>query len=99
MKNYDLIEFNDYTNFITKMNSVIDVSCLDYIPKTAHKYSIRMFNTRKSLIEYLKESSQNLNSYIILNGSLKDFSKDLVVIFLDGTYTDLDEIVIGGHYE
>lgn len=96
---FDLIEFEDYTTFITKMNAFVDVSCLEYIPKGCSKYCLKMFNSRKSLISELSEKSQNLNSYVVLNGSLKDFSKELVILFLDGVYTDLDRVVIGGHYE
>lgn len=94
----DLIEVDSYIQFLTKVNAIIDTSCLEDVPKNAGSYKIKMFNTRKELIDDLKVYSQSLNSYIVLSGSLKDPSKDLVVLYLDNFYTDFDKVVIGGHY-
>lgn len=99
MKVIDIIEVDNYLQFLTKVNGVFNPSCLDTIPKNASSYKIKMFNTREDLINNLKEYSQELNSYIILSGSLKDPSRDLVILYLDGLFTNFDSIVIGGHYE
>ena len=95
----DIIEVDNYLQFLTKVNSIFDVECLDIIPKNASSYKIKMFNKRESLIDDLKEYSQSLNSYIVLSGSLRDASKELVVLYLDDVYTDFNNIIIGGHYE
>lgn len=99
MDNYEVIEVDNYPQFIVKVNSIFNVECLDSIPKNARNYKLKMFNRRDDLINDLKNYSEGLNSYILLNGSVKDPSKDLVVMYLPGVCTDFSEIVIGGHYE
>lgn len=99
MENFEVIEVDNYPQFIAKVNSIFSVECLDSIPKNAKNYKLKMFNKREDLINNLKNYSEFLNSYILLNGSIKDQSKDLVVMYLSGVCTDFSEIVIGGHYE
>lgn len=100
MNKVEVVEVDNYLQFLTKVNSIFDVNCLDIIPKNLNSYTIKMFDRRKDLIDEINNKyAQSLNSYIILSGSLKDSSKDLVVLFLDNIYTDLSHIVIGGHYE
>ena len=98
MNDVDIIEVDNYAQFLAKANKVFDTNCLNVIPKNASKYCIKMFNTRRDLVEYLKGFSQSLDSYIVISGSLRDPSTDLVVLLLEGFYTDLDKVVIGGHY-
>lgn len=98
MKTCEIIEVDNYLQFIVKVKSVFDVSCLDSIPKNAKNYKLKMFDSREELIDDLKDYSEGLNSYITLSGSLKDPSKDLVVMYLEDLYTDFSEIVLGGHY-
>lgn len=98
MKNYETIEVDNYPQFIAKVNSIFDVSCLDSIPKNANKYTLRMFEKREDLIHSLAEYSEGLNSYIAISGGVKDQSKDLVILYLPNIYTDLSEVILGGHY-
>ena len=99
MDNFEIIEVDNYPQFIVKVNSIFNVECLDSIPKNANSYKLKMFNRREGLVNDLKNYSEFLNSYILLNGSVKDLSKDLVVMYLSEVCTDFNEIVIGGHYE
>lgn len=99
MEVVEIIEVDNYLQFLTKVNPIFDVECLDIIPKNANCYKIKMFDKRESLIEDLKEYSQSLSSYIVLSGNIKDASKDLVVLYLDDVFTDFSNVVIGGHYE
>lgn len=99
MKEY---EFDDFMKFKVVCYKLFnDSDFLVNIPKSAKSYKIKMFETKKDIINYVETLTNKGKMYILLSGSLRGFSsrEDISVLEIGEMYGDFDEVIIGGCYQ